>query len=44
LFRSEASAHVRQLVASGDKTSAIKAYRAEANVDLATAKAVIDSL
>jgi hypothetical protein len=44
LFRSEVSAHVRQLVASGDKTSAIKTYRAEANVDLATAKAVIDSL
>jgi hypothetical protein len=44
LFRSEVSAHVRQLVASGDTMSAIKAYRAEANVDLATARAVIDSL
>ena len=44
LSRSQVSAHVRQLVASGDKSGAIKAYRAETNVDLATASRIIESL
>ena len=35
LARTQVSAHVQQLLASGDKTGAIKAYRAETNVDLA---------
>jgi len=34
LARSQVSAHVQQLLTSGDKMGAIKAYRAEANVDL----------
>jgi hypothetical protein len=42
--RSQVSAHVQQLLASGDKMGAIKAYRAEANVDLPTASRFIESL
>jgi hypothetical protein len=34
LARSQVSAHVQQLLASGDKMGAIKAYRDEANVAL----------
>lgn len=37
LARNEVSARVRELVASGNKIGAIKAYRDETNVDLATA-------
>ena len=44
LSRSQVSAHVRQLAASGDKSGAIKAYRAETNVDLPTAARIIESL
>ncbi|WP_319457832.1 MULTISPECIES: hypothetical protein [unclassified Mycobacterium] len=44
LYRTDVSDNVRQLVASGNKIAAIKAYRAEAGVDLATASQVIDSL
>ncbi|MDT5339352.1 MAG: hypothetical protein QOD90_4857 [Mycobacterium sp.] len=44
LANSQVSANVRQLLASGDKMGAIKAYRDEANVDLATASKVIESL
>lgn len=44
LYRTEVSDNVRQLVASGNKIAAIKAYREEANVDLATAQQVIQSL
>lgn len=44
LAQSQVSAHVRQLLASGDKIGAIKAYRAEANVDMPTASRVIESL
>lgn len=44
LARSQVSAHVQQLLASGDKMGAIKAYRAEANVDLPTASRFIASL
>ena len=44
LARTEVSEHVRQLVASGNKIGAIKAYRDEANVDLPTATRLIDSL
>ncbi len=44
LARSQVSAHVRQLLAAGDKTGAIKAYRAETNVDLPTASRIIESL
>lgn len=44
LAQSQVSAHVRQLLASGDKMGAIKAYRDETNVDLATASRTIESL
>jgi hypothetical protein len=44
LFSSDVSANVRRLVEAGDRMGAIKAYRIEANTDLATAKAVIESL
>jgi ribosomal protein L7/L12 len=44
LAAGEVSARVRELVAAGNKIGAIKAYRDEANVDLATATKVIDSL
>jgi hypothetical protein len=41
LARSQVSAHVQQLLTSGDKMGA---YRAEANVDLPTASRFIASL
>jgi hypothetical protein len=44
LARSQVSDQVRQLLAAGDKNSAIKAYRTEANVDLPTASRIIESL
>lgn len=44
LARSQVSANVQQLLAAGDKIGAIKAYRAETNVDLATASRIIESL
>jgi ribosomal protein L7/L12 len=44
LARSQVSAHVQQLLASGNKMAAIKAYRDETNVDLATASRFIESL
>jgi hypothetical protein len=44
LAGSQVSPHVRQLLASGDKMGAIKAYRAEADVDLPTASRFIESL
>jgi hypothetical protein len=44
IARNEASPLVRELVASGHKIGAIKAYRDEMNVDLATATRVIESL
>jgi ribosomal protein L7/L12 len=44
LSRTQVSAAVQQLVASGNKIEAIKVYRAETNVDLATAKRIIESL
>jgi hypothetical protein len=44
LARSTVSAHVQQLLAAGDKMGAIKAYRDEAGVDLATASKFIESL
>jgi len=44
LYRTDVSDNVRQLVASGNKIAAIKAYRSEAGVDLATANQVIGSL
>ena len=44
LATTEVSDHVRQLVASGDKMGAMKAYRDETNVDLRTASQVIESL
>jgi hypothetical protein len=43
LARSQVWAHVQQLLAAGDKTDAIKVYRAEANVDLPTASRFIES-
>jgi hypothetical protein len=44
LAQTQVSAHVRQLLTAGDKSGAIKAYRAESNVDLATASRIIGSL
>jgi hypothetical protein len=44
LARTQVSEHVRQLVASGNKIGAIKAYRDEANVDLPSATRLIESL
>ncbi len=38
------SDHVRQLLAAGDKMGAVKAYRAQADVDLPTAMRIIESL
>jgi hypothetical protein len=40
----QVSPNVRQLLASGNKIAAIKAYRDETNVDLATATRMIESL
>jgi hypothetical protein len=40
----QVSPNVRQLLASGNKIAAIKAYRDENNVDLATASRIIESL
>ncbi len=44
LARTEISDNVRQLLASGNKIGAIKAYRDETNVDLPTATRLIESL
>jgi ribosomal protein L7/L12 len=44
ITRNEVSPRVRELVASGNKIGAIKAYREEMNVDLATATRVVESL
>ncbi len=44
LSRTEVSPRVRELVAAGNKLGAIKAYRDETGVDLATATRVVDSL
>jgi hypothetical protein len=40
----QVSPRVRELLASGNKIAAIKAYKEEANVDLATASRTIESL
>ena len=40
----QVSANVRQLLASGNKIAAIKAYKDENGVDLATATKMIESL
>jgi len=40
----QVSPRVRELLASGNKIAAIKAYRDENNVDLATATRIIESL
>jgi hypothetical protein len=44
LASSDVSDRVRQLIASGNKIGAIKAYRDETNADLATATRLIESL
>jgi hypothetical protein len=44
LARTQMSDRVRQLLAAGNKMGAIKAYRDETNVDLATASRTIESL
>jgi ribosomal protein L7/L12 len=44
LARTQVSANVQQLLASGNKIGAIKAYRDETNVDLPTATRIIESL
>ncbi|MDT4915341.1 MAG: hypothetical protein QOI15_1897 [Pseudonocardiales bacterium] len=41
--QSQLSPQVQQLIASGDKIAAIKAYRQSTGCDLATAKKVIES-
>jgi len=43
LISTDVSDNVRQLVASGNKIAAIKAYREATGCDLATAKKVIES-
>ena len=40
----QVSDHVRQLLASGNKIGAIKAYKEESGVDLATATKMFESL
>jgi ribosomal protein L7/L12 len=44
LSRTEVSPAVQQLAASGKLIEAIKVYRAETGVDLATAKRIVESL
>ncbi len=44
IARNEVPPRVRELVAAGNKVGAIKAYRDEMNVDLATATRVVESL
>jgi hypothetical protein len=44
LARAQVPTAVQQLLASGDKIGAVKAYRAAAGVDLATATRFIESL
>jgi ribosomal protein L7/L12 len=44
LARHEVSDNVRQLLAAGNKIAAIKAYRDEMNVDLASATRVVEAL
>lgn len=44
LARADVSANVRRLLASGNKIAAIKAYRDETGVDLATATRTLESL
>jgi ribosomal protein L7/L12 len=44
LASTQVSDRVRQLLAAGNKMGAIKAYRDETNVDLATASRTIESL
>ncbi|HEY6573500.1 MAG TPA: hypothetical protein VI029_00925 [Mycobacterium sp.] len=44
LARTQVSDRVRELLAAGNKMGAIKAYRDETNVDLATASRTIESL
>jgi hypothetical protein len=44
LARTQVSDRVRQLLAAGNKMGAIKAYRDETNVDLATASRTIEAL
>jgi hypothetical protein len=44
LGRSQVSAHVQQMLAFADKMGAVKAFRAESNVDLPTASRIIESL
>jgi ribosomal protein L7/L12 len=44
LATSQVPAEVRQLVLSGNKIAAIKAYREATGCDLATAKKVVESL
>jgi ribosomal protein L7/L12 len=43
LAQSQVPAEVQQLIASGNKIAAIKAYREATGADLATAKKVVDS-
>ena len=44
LAQSDVPPEIKEMVARGDKLGAIKAYRAAAGVDMATAMRVIDSL
>jgi len=44
LAQSQVSPRVQELLAAGNKIAAIKAYRDEMNVDLATATRTIESL
>lgn len=44
LARTDVSENVRNLIGAGNKIAAVKAYRDETGVDLATATRVVDSL
>jgi ribosomal protein L7/L12 len=44
LSQTQVSPAVQRLVASGNKIEAIKVHRNETNVDMATAKRIIESL
>ena len=44
MAQSDVPPEIKEMVARGDKLGAIKAYRAAAGVDMATAMRVIDSL
>lgn len=43
IAQSQLTPEIQQLIASGDKIAAIRAYRASTGADLATAKKIVES-